>query len=167
MNRNLLILGFGGLGRVAWKAAVSMAFFETIHFLDDNKNQDPVIGKLDDAKQYAGEYAYAISAIGNNRMREIETKALKEIEFLIPVLIHSSAVVDDTAICREGVIVCANAVVSVCSIVNEGCVIGCNSVIGHDSHVECFSLIHDGGLIAPRAVVPAYSTVDYGQIVRT
>ncbi len=71
MNKNLLILGAGQYGTVVKEIAQSMGCFEKIDFLDDSYGIDnpnyheEAIGKIEHSENYAGDYTFAIPAIGN------------------------------------------------------------------------------------------------------
>ncbi|WP_088104327.1 hypothetical protein [Halalkalibacter urbisdiaboli] len=67
MNKNLLILGAGGHGRVVKETAVAMDYFARIDFLDDNS--DTEIGKCNDYKKFINGYNYAFVAFGSNELR--------------------------------------------------------------------------------------------------
>ena len=89
MNKNLLILGAGGHGRVVKEIAEAMGTFEKIDFLDDHS--ELAIGSLADNEKLAGEYSYAFSAFGDSKLRMRWMEKLEENCFTIPVLVHPSA----------------------------------------------------------------------------
>src|SRR3954470_2763086 len=91
MNKNLLILGAGGHGRVVKETAVAMGDFDSIDFLDDNS--EIAIGKCEDFKKYSNDYSYVFVAFGNNEQRMRYIVKLIDAGFQFPVLIHPTAYV--------------------------------------------------------------------------
>ena len=65
MNKNLLILGAGGHGRVVKETAEAMEVFEKIDFLDDNPDCEEAIGLCSDNEKFAGTYSYAFLGTAN------------------------------------------------------------------------------------------------------
>ena len=165
MNKNLLILGGGEFGHVVCDIAKSTGDFDKIRFLDDEKENDCVIGKLADFEGYRDDYSYAIPSFGSCTLREKWLNRLKE-HYKIPTLIHKCSFVAPTAVCFEGVVVCANATVSVNSTVQEGCIIDSGAVISHDACIGRFSLVHAGAVVISSTRVKEYSVIDYGAVVR-
>ena len=58
MNKNLLILGAGGHGRVAKETATAMEYFDKVDFLDSNS--ELAIGKCQDFNNYTKDYSYVL-----------------------------------------------------------------------------------------------------------
>lgn len=63
MNKNLLIIGAGDYGQIAYEIAEAMGKFDKIDFLDDKSQL--TIGKVSDIEKFAGKYSFGIVAIGN------------------------------------------------------------------------------------------------------
>ncbi|MCQ6274667.1 hypothetical protein JMM81_06720 [Bacillus sp. V3B] len=121
MNKNLLILGGGGHGRVVKETAVAMGDFDRVDFLDDNS--EIAIGKCEDFKKYSNDYSYAFVAFGNNKQRMRYIVKLIDAGFQFPVLIHPTAYISPLARIEIGSIVCAKAVVNTNAIIEKGCII--------------------------------------------
>lgn len=159
-ERSLLIVGAGGLGQDAAEIAVMTGMYTKIAFLDDNpkaKNarQFPVIGSISDLPELHSEYEYAIVAMGNNVNRMKLHALIKENLFMVPVLIHPSAIVHPLADVAPGVIIRAMCYVSngvdigEASLLNIGCKIDHNCVIGEGTNIPMGAVVRNEVNIAP------------------
>lgn len=88
MNKNLLILGAGGHGKVVKEIAEALGY-TNIAFLDDNNTE--AIGKIADSKAFVKQFQEASVGIGNNKFRGELLTRLEQEGFAIPVLIHPTA----------------------------------------------------------------------------
>lgn len=162
-NKNLLILGAGGHGRVVKETAEAMNIFDKIDFLDDNS--DVAIGLCSDFEKYINEYSYAFAAIGNNELRMKWINILAEAGFNIPGLIHHTAYVSPSATIREGAIVGAKAVVNTNAVIEKGCIIGVGALVDHDSCVGECCHINTGAIVKASCEVERLSKVGAGEVV--
>lgn len=160
MNKNLLIIGAGGHGRVIKETAEAMGCFEKIDFLDDNS--EIAIGKCKGFKQYINEYTYAFVAFGNNELREKWIEDLTEAGFKLPVLIHPTAYVSPSAEIGQGVIVCARAVVNTNVVIEKGCIISIGALVDHDSIIGECSHINTGAVVKAGCRVDRLKKIDAG-----
>lgn len=160
MNKNLLILGAGGHGRVAKETAEAMRYFNRIDFLDDES--ELAIGKCNDFNQYRNEYKYAFIAVGNNEQRMKFFEELSEACFILPVLVHPTAYVSPLANIESGSIICAKAVVNTHSIVKRCCIISIGALVDHDSFVGEYVHINSGAIIKAGSSVEKLKKIDAG-----
>ncbi|MBS4025551.1 MAG: hypothetical protein KGZ96_07730 [Clostridia bacterium] len=151
-NKNLLILGAGGHGRVVKETAEAMGCFDKIDFLDDNS--EIAIGLCKEFKKYINDYKYAFPAFGNNELRMKWLQDLTNAGFELPVLIHPTAYVSPSAMIGEGSIVLAKTVINTSTVMEKGCILSIGALVDHDSHVGECSHINTG------AIVKAGDTVD-------
>lgn len=166
MDKNLLIVGAGIYGIVAYEIAREMAFFDKIDFVDDEKditlNGKEVIGRFKDIKKLNGQYNYIIVAIGNSKVRlEFLEKIEKETNFQISTLISPKAYVSPSATIGKGSIIEPMAVIQSLANVSTGCIISANAVINH----SC--LCCEGVHIDCNATVQGYSTVHKGTKIKS
>lgn len=167
MRQGLLILGAGQYGSVAKEAAQSMGCFGKIAFLDDCHGtktcayHEETIGRLCDYESFAGEYGYAVVAMGDPKLRQGWTARLEEACFRIPVLVSSRAYVSPSAQLRKGCIVeplagiHANAVIGEGTLVSMGAVVDHNSMVMDYSHIGCGAVVESGALVeSGRKVAP-------------
>ncbi len=93
----LLILGAGGYGRTVAEAAAGQ--FETA-FLDD---ASPLAAApCERYAEFAGEYAFAYPAFGDNALRAQWLQRLKAAGFRLPVLRHAQSFVSPSAVVKAG-----------------------------------------------------------------
>ena len=89
----LLILGAGGYGRTVAEAAAGQ--FETA-FLDD---ASPLAAApCERYAEFAGEYAFAYPAFGDNALRAQWLQRLKAAGFRLPVLRHAQSFLSPSAV---------------------------------------------------------------------
>ena len=162
MNRNLLILGAGGHGRVVKETAEAMGCFHKIDFLDDSS--ELAIGKCKDFKQYLGEYANAFVAFGNNELRYEWTVKLTEAGYKLTTLIHPTAYVSPSASVGEGSIVVAKAAVNANVIVDKGCIISLGALVDHDSYIGECAHINTGVVVKAGSRVERLKKVYAGMV---
>lgn len=133
----LLIVGAGGHGRVVLDTALAMNRWERIAFLDDyHKNSSiygyPVIGRINQAREFLNDYKDAVIAIGDNFMRVQLLKEFMEMGFNLPVVKHPQAFISKNAEVESGTMIFAQAAVNVGAKVGFGCIINTASVVEHD-----------------------------------
>ena len=143
---NLLILGAGSHGQEVMELAQSLRIFQKIDFLDDTKPEIS-IGSFRDYAKHLTEYPIAIPAVGNTEARIRRMNTLNVGGFLIPTLIHPSAVVSQHAEIGNGTVICARATIGTGAKIGKGCIIS------------------SGATIDRNAVLPDWSYVECGEIV--
>ena len=142
---NLLILGAGSHGEEVTELAESLRIFRKIRFLDDFK-KEVAIGACRNFADYLAEYPVAIPAVGDTALRARWMNELIAAGFVIPTLIHPSAVVSQSAEIGLGTVICARATV------------GTGAKIGRGS------ILSSGTTVERNAVLPDWSYVDCGEV---
>ena len=144
---NLLILGAGSHGREVRELAESLRVFRKIAFLDDGKSD--VLGPCRDLGRYLNVYPVAIPAVGDRALRLRWMAELGRAGFILPVLIHPSAVVSPSAELGYGSVICARASIGSDAVIGNGCIISSGATIDRSVNL------------------PDGSRVDCGQVVRS
>lgn len=162
MNNNLLIIGAGACGQIAYEIAEAMEKFEKIDFLDDKS--ELAIGKVSDIEKYAGEYSFGIVAIGDPEIRNTLTKRLEENCYHIPVLIHPMAFVGKHTSLKKGCIVEPMAVVNSGTNVGECTIISAGTIINHSVLIDSYCHIDIGAIVRAYSVMPMFTRVDEGAV---
>jgi len=165
MNKNLLILGAGGHGRVVKETAKAMGIFERIDFLDDNPDCEGAIGLCSDNEKFAGAYSYAFPAFGDNELRMNWIELLKENCFTIPVLIHPTAFISPSSSVYPGTVVEAKAVVNTNSVIERGCIVSVGAIVDHDTFVGYGCNIACGAIVKANCVIKACTKVESGKVI--
>ena len=153
---NLLILGAGGRGAVAREIARSLGVFHEIAFLDDASAGEQVIGRCADMARFVDRFPAAIPAVEEWPFRLDWMRRLARAGFILPVLIHPTAVVSPDAEVGYGTVVEARAVIGPGTVLGNGCVISGGAVVGH----HC--MVGNGCQIAYNASVPADTRLPEG-----
>ena len=169
MNRNLLIIGASGHGKVVADIAIQMDKWDSIAFLDDNDQLNSVmglkiLGSTKDIFKYVDEYDIFVG-IGNNEIREKIYEQLNELGVSIPTLIHPSAVISEHVEIDEGTVVMAGAIINCCTNIGKGCIINTSSTVDHDCVLEDFVHVSPGVHLAGSVIVGEGSWLGIASIV--
>lgn len=128
---NLIILGAGSHGQEVKELAQSLRVFRKISFLDDI-HPERAIGSCKDFEQYLDEYPVAIPAIGDTVVRMRWMKELVKAGFVIPTLIHPTAIVSPSAEIGNGTVIFSNATISPGVSVGKGSIISSSVTIARN-----------------------------------
>ena len=137
MNRNIVIYGASGHGKVIADIA-KLRGYENIIFYDDDKNKTvldsyQVVHDLADYKDYD-----MFIAIGSNSTREMISNKYHD---RLVTLIHPSAVIAKDTSIGKGVAIMAQAVVNSGTVVHDGVIINTYASIDHDNQIDEYSHI--------------------------
>ena len=171
MNKNLLIIGAGTYGHVAFEIATDMGCFEKIDFIDDGRkttlNGIEVLGTTQDIDKLDVEYGNIIVAIGNPKARlSLLARIKEETSFRIVSLISPKAYVAPSARLLSGCIVEPMAVVHTGCVICSGCIISAGAVVNHTTmccegvHVDC------NATVAGYSLVPAETKICSGEVYK-
>lgn len=143
----LLILGAGGQGQVIKEIAENLNIFADIAFLDDDPQNSLAIGRCTDCHLFVKEYPIAIPSVGNNELRHRWIDMLVASGFVLPTLVHRTAVVSPSAQVGYG------------TVVEARCTIGANAKVG------CGCIVSSGATIDRAVEVADWTHVGCGQVV--
>lgn len=163
MNRNLLILGAGGHGRVVKEVAGAMGVFVKIDFLDDHS--ETAIGALSDSESLVDKYHYAFVALGNSELRMEWLDKLEASGYIIPILVHPTAYISPSAKVLSGTVVEAKAMVNTNAVIEKGCIIDLGSIVDHDARISFGCHIDCGAIVKAQCIVDAKTKVDSGVVL--
>lgn len=169
MKKKLLIIGASGHGKVVADIALKMNKWQSIAFLDDNKDIKTsigleVIGTSDDVFKHIDEYEIFVG-IGNNTTRQRVHEMLETFGASIPVLIHPNAVVGEQVEVGFGTVVMAGVVINCCTSIGKGCIINTGSTVDHDNCIEDYVHISPGVHLAGTVKVGNGSWLGIGSVV--
>lgn len=161
MNR-LIVIGASGHGKVVADIA-ALNGYKDIVFLDDDESVKecagyPVIGKSTEAP-----YGEVFVAVGNAETR----KRLMELYKgrVLPILIHPSAVVAESAEVGVGSVVMAGAVINPGARIGRGCIMNTSSSVDHDCVVEEFCHVSVGAHLSGTVVAGTGTWIGAGATV--
>lgn len=159
-HMNLLILGAGDHGQNVYETAHSIHIFEKIDYLDDFKTGDNIVGKCTDFKNFVDEYPVAIPAFGDNQLRKKWFELLQEAGFILPILVHPTALVSPTAELEQGTIVEARATVNSGAVIGKACIISTSTTVDVSVMMGDFTYTEPGITIQKRAVIEPMSNIN-------
>lgn len=139
---NLLILGSGSHGQEVLELAQSLRVFRKISFLDDIY-PERAIGPCKNFEQYLDEYPAAFPAIGDAEVRKRWMLELAGAGFVVPILVHPSAIISASARIGNGTVICARATIGPGAVIGDGCIIDSGATVDRNvavadwDEVEC------------------------------
>ena len=151
MANKLLIVVSKRYGDYVKEIAESMGCFETISFVDNDR--EDAIGRLDELSSFYPEYNCAIAACDDGEERLMWNKKLEEL-FNIPVLFHKDSTISPSSSLLSGSIVEPRAVIG-CQIT-----IGSSTVVGAGTVVEPYCIIGEGSTLKSGTIVKSTSIVE-------
>lgn len=155
-KEKLLLVGCGGLGRVASEVATQE--YECA-FVDDGYTPGtvicgvPVVGYISDLPELYKEYQLLVVTIGNNVLRQKIYQDAAQIGYTFPNLIHSSAYISPYAKMGWGCVLLNNTLIQNGSAVGNGVLLNPGVEIHHDSFVDDFALIYTNSVVRTLARV--------------
>lgn len=168
MDKPVIILGAGGIGRMALEIFTSLGII-VYGFLDDDKSLTgkeiqnvQVLGTTSDDGflKLIGHKCDAFVATDNNALRKSMVKMLNEKRKVMPAnAIHKNAKISESVYLEYGlfinnsVIAGTNSRISSHSIIHSGAIIGYDAVIGSFTQVGSGSIIGDGAKIGDEAFI--------------
>lgn len=157
MGNKLLIVASKRYGDYVKEIAESMGCFETIPFVD-NDRQD-AIGRLDELSSFYPEYNCAIAACDDGEERLMWNKKLEEL-FNIPVLFHNDSTVSPSSSLLPGSIVEPRAVIG-CQVT-----IGSSTIVGAGTIIEPYCIIGEGSTLKSGTIVKSTSIVNRNTVTK-
>lgn len=132
-----------------------------------------VVGSDDDLPVlYTSGVRLALVGVGSSRSgtrsNDIRIRVfdrLKEIGFILPVVVDSDASLSATATLGEGTVVGAGAVVSNNVVIGRNCLINVGAIVCHDSVIEDHVHITPGAILAGGVFVGEGSTIGMGATI--
>ncbi|MDF1877944.1 NeuD/PglB/VioB family sugar acetyltransferase [Sulfurimonas sp. SAG-AH-194-L11] len=121
-----------------------------------------VIGCDDDLEKLSHTYKYALVTVGQIRSNTLRVKLfslLKEIGYILPVIISPLAYLSKHSKVDDGSIVMHQTLINAGAIIGQNCIINTKALIEHDSIVEEHCHISTGAIINGGVIVKKNSFV--------
>ena len=167
MNRNVIIIGAGGHGKVV-ADIVLLSGDKILGFLDDDCSKKefigfPVLGIVGEYSKYPD--AEFVVAIGNNKARRRKAEQIAGSKLYTAV--HPTSVISkiDTEI-GEGTVVMPNAVVNAGTHIGKHCVVNSGAIMEHDDRIGDFSHISVGAKLGGMVNIGENCWIGIGANVR-
>lgn len=142
--KKIVLIGAGGHCKVIIDIIKSMGEYEIVGITDKRSNASvlgiPIIGNdsaLSEIYNDGVKCAFVcIGALNNINNRNIIYNKLKDTGFVIPVLVHKTAIISEFSHVDKGTCVMAGAIINAGATIGENCIINTGSVIEHDCKIE-------------------------------
>lgn len=161
----LYILGAGEFSCCVSELASATGNYNAVHFLDDDRSKEGVVGSICECAQFVNEDSEFIVAIGNGEVRMRLLDTLKEMRATVATLVHPRAYVSETAELQAGTIVMPMAVVNSNTIVGRGCIVDCSTVVDHNCCIGEGIHIKPGAVVRPGNTLKAGTAVSTGEVI--
>lgn len=159
--KTLAIIGSGDLGQQIAHYALSDHQYSNVVFFDDfstekQKNAIPIIGKTADVEKafQLKQFDELLIGIGYKHLAE-KKRIFEELKDKIPFgkLVHSTALVDPTAIIEEGSVIYPGCIIDAKAVIKENSVLNIGCTIAHDTIIgaHCF--------LSPRVAVAGFTII--------
>ena len=161
----LIILGAGGHGRVVADIAEQIGKYDEVVFLDDNSNDDIVIGKCSDYINFKSQDTEMYPAFGNNQGRDEWENKIEEAGIKLAKIVHPLAYVSPKADIADGCVVMPYAIVNTSTVVKKACIINIGAIVDHDCILEEGCHLAPGAIVKGENRVPTCTKIDSGEVV--
>lgn len=161
--KNLLIIGAGQFGSVVEDIAISLNEFSRIEFLDDNSEK--AIGRVENLRDFSGEFTHCIVAIGNAVIRKAFLEKAQAEGFSTEPLISPKAFCSPSARLGDGTIIEPMAVVNANAALGKGCIVSAGGVVNHNAILGDFSQVDCNATVSARAVVEENKKIPCGEVI--
>ena len=155
---SIIIYGGGGHGKTLIELILLMGDYHITGVIDDGIKSNeyilgiPVLGGNEIlADLYSSGVRLAVNAIGGIGDVAIRMKVFKKLAqtgFECPVVLHPSAIIENSAVLTQGVQVFAHAYVGSESHIGYGVIVNTGSIISHGCHVGNYANISPGAILA-------------------
>ena len=171
----LIIIGSGGHSKSSIEVINRSKKFKIIGIVDDNyqknENSYKFLGNDNDLVKLRKKYKYAFIGVGQLETPKKRIKIynqLKKLNFTLPKIISSSAIVSKRVLISEGTIIFENVligpdvIIGKNSIINNFCLIEHGVSIGDNTHVSTRVTLNGDVSIGDRTFVGSSTVVKHG-----
>jgi len=168
----LVVIGAGGHAKVVIEAIRAASAGELVGMIDPNPASAsvlgiPVLGGDDILPRLRSEgIGAAVVALGGNALRERIGVRLREMGFVLPTIMHPSALVSPSARLGEGIVIMARAVVGTEASVGDLAIVNTGAVLDHDNRICRAAHVAPACGLAGNVTVGDRALVGVGSAVR-
>ena len=139
--QRLVVIGAGGHAKVVIEAIRAAAVGEVAGLIDPAPAAPrqlgvPVLGGDEMLARLRGEgISAAVVALGDNALRERIGHRLRELEFVLPRVVHPAALISPSASLGDGAVIMAAAVVGTETVIGRLAIVNTGAVVDHDNRI--------------------------------
>lgn len=177
-ERKIILVGGGGHCHSCIDVIESSGFFKIAGIVEQpGKNKDnsilgyPIIGYDNELATLTKHFDYAlvtVGQIGPGIVRQKLFKYLKELNFILPVIISPLAYISKHAAIGEGTIVMHQVIVNAGAHIGNNCILNTKCLIEHDAvvgdytHISTAAVLNGNSTIGSRCFVGSNATIVNG-----
>ena len=178
MKEKIILIGGGGHCRSCIDVIESSGFFKIAGIVEQpGKNKEnsilgyPIIGYDNELATLRKHFDYAlvtVGQIGSGIVRQKLFNYLKELNFILPVIISPLAYVSKHAVIGEGTIVMHQVIVNAGAHIGNNCILNTKCLIEHDAvvgdytHISTAAVLNGDSTIGSRCFVGSNATIVNG-----
>lgn len=170
MNKQLIIIGASGHGKVCLDIAIQMKKWETIYFLDDMSEESEVLGckilgttrKVEELKDNSDFFV----AIGDNRTRAKIMNNLIQMGCSIATLIHPKAIISSFVSIGEGTVIMPGAIINADTELGIGNIINTNASVDHDCIVGNYNHLSPSGVLLGNVCIGNLNWIGSNSVIK-
>lgn len=151
-NKNLIIIGASGHGKVIAEIASKLDRYSQILFYDDFTFKEKFHGykmiKKNEIDSYLLKDTEFFVAIGDNEVRFHKLTEIKNANYKLATLIDPNAIVSKSAVIKAGSVIMPGAIINADVVIESGVIVNTGAKIDHESKIEIGSHISPGVVIA-------------------
>ncbi|MCB1467863.1 MAG: acetyltransferase [Rhizobiaceae bacterium] len=169
--KSLLVIGASGHARVVADAAVETGY-RKVGLIDDVlpagavSGPFEVVGRSSDLESRLPEWGEAIVGIGDNYRRLALLERLRTMGYILPTIVHPSAVVSRHAGLGVGTFVAAGSMIATGASLGEGVLVNTGATIDHDCDLGGAVHISPGAHLGGNVSVGKCTWIGIGAVVK-
>ena len=171
----IILIGAGGHARACIDVVELSGKFKVVGLVEKNEVNDqgnlgyPIIGTDDDLQEIHQKHNNALITVGQIKSAETRIKLfqlLKEIGYVLPVIVSPRAYVSKHAQIGHGTIVMHGSVVNANVKIGKNCIINNNTLIEHDAIIGDHCHIATGAIVNGAVTVGSQSFIGSGVVTK-
>lgn len=175
MKTPLLLVGGGGHCASCIEAIESGGLYSICGIVDTKDKLGSfllgygVVGTDDDLAVLYNDIKYAHVSIGQLKSADIRIniyQRLKELQFLLPAIIASSAIVARTSLVEEGCVVMHFAMINSNAKIANNCIVNTGAVVEHDTRIGAHTHVSTGALVNGGCTIGSGCLIGSGSVIK-
>jgi len=174
-QNEIIVIGAGGHARSIIDVIEDSSLFKIAGIIDNNLKLGEkilnyeVIGCDEDLKKLRQKYKYAVIGIGHIKSNEIRKKMfhlLKQLGFILPVIVSKRAYVSKHTFIDEGSVILHLSMINANTKIGKNCIINSKALIEHDVIIKDNCHIATGAIVNGGVVIGQDSFIGSGSVIQ-